>query len=223
MDPLIGASLITGLGSLAGGLFGRSGQRDANQMNYRIAAENRAFQERMSSTAYQRSAADLEKAGLNRILALGNSASTPSGAMATMQNEDAALQRGIEQATASALQARRLQQDIKIMKAQETKLNAEEDLTRAQEDIAAETIQNRRQERRESLARTVNFAAQTANTVQNTALTSHRVPGQHAESMLWTALNTGGLGPLAKSLGMSIPALRTALMAARMLRAGQKR
>ena len=85
------------LGSVVGGLFGKSGQSSANRANLRIARENRAWQERMSNTAYQRAALDLEKAGLNRILALGNSASTPAGNVATMQNENAA---GVEAASA---------------------------------------------------------------------------------------------------------------------------
>lgn len=100
-------------GSLIGGLFGRSGQDSANRQNLAIAREQMAFQREMSSTAYQRSAADLKKAGLNRILALGKPASTPSGAQATMQNKNAALQQGINQSVTTALQAKKLSQEIR--------------------------------------------------------------------------------------------------------------
>ncbi|MEM2002790.1 MAG: hypothetical protein QXT77_09115 [Candidatus Methanomethylicaceae archaeon] len=52
--------------------------------NAREARKNRKWQEEMSNTAYQRAASDLEKAGLNRVLALGSPAATPSGATASI-------------------------------------------------------------------------------------------------------------------------------------------
>lgn len=123
--PLWLPSAIGAGADIIGGLLGKSGQNSANAANLKIAQDNRDFQERMSNTAYQRSAKDLEKAGLNRILALGGPASTPAGNIATMQNKNAPLQEGISKGVSTALQAR-------LLKAQIEKIEADTGLTKAQ-------------------------------------------------------------------------------------------
>lgn len=79
------------------------------------ASDNRDFQRSMSNTSYQRAAKDLEKAGLNRVLALGGGASTPTGSMASAPDLGATI--------GSAYQARNLKtkqdQEVQTMKAQE--------------------------------------------------------------------------------------------------------
>ena len=78
-----GASLA---GSLTGQGAGFSAAAKARHFNHRMAKDQRRWQKMMSDTAFQRQSRDLEKAGLNRVLAMTQGgASTPSGASASVR------------------------------------------------------------------------------------------------------------------------------------------
>ena len=73
------------LGAIQQGIYKHIEQNAAMNYNSAEALANRNFQERMSSTSYQRAVEDMKKAGLNPILAFANGgASTPGGAGATI-------------------------------------------------------------------------------------------------------------------------------------------
>jgi len=89
------------IATVASGVAGFLGQQETNAANRELAAENNAFQERMSNTAYQRQVKDLEAAGLNPMLAYikGGGASTPTGTVIPMQN---AVSAGISSAESAS-------------------------------------------------------------------------------------------------------------------------
>jgi len=113
----LGSGIIGGITSLLGGASSARGIKAQNAANLKIAREQMAFQERMSSTAYQRSATDLQAAGLNRILALGKPASTPAGATARMENVNAPKGLAIKEAGAMAMTTARQMAEIENIKA----------------------------------------------------------------------------------------------------------
>ena len=112
--------------------------REAAQFNAKEAQLNRSFQERMSSSAYQRTMDDMKKAGVNPMLAImKGGASTPGGAQGSMQKtgslnpaggarlknmEVKMMQKNIDNATASA---KKLSQDTQTSSAQMQKLQTE--------------------------------------------------------------------------------------------------
>jgi len=124
--PQIGAAA----GSVIDGLRSENEQRNTNEMNAAEAQKNRDFQERMRSTQYQTTVQDLQKAGLNPMLAYTQGgAGTPGGSTPPqLQNK---VSTGISSAnqgaqTITALQqAQTNQAQLENLQAQTAKTKAE--------------------------------------------------------------------------------------------------
>lgn len=122
--PVLGG-LIGGPAGFAAGA-GLTGTLMTNEANQSQAAAQMGFQQQMSNTAYQRSVQDMKAAGLNPILAYKQGgATTPSGAMALMQNPLSNATDAYNNTANSAFQRSLMGEQTKKMSIEYDKVSAE--------------------------------------------------------------------------------------------------
>lgn len=133
--------------SLITGGLGYLGQLNTNTANSELAKEQMKFQERMSNTAIQRRMRDMQRGGINPILAAKYDASTPMGAMPVMQNPMSAAANSAQGMSASIATEQKLNAEIEnivqdtALKMANVELTAEQatNFTKMSEKLIEET------------------------------------------------------------------------------------
>lgn len=137
------STALAAISSFGGDYLQYRGSKDINSANTALSREQMAFQERMSSTAYQRAVKDLEKAGLNPMLALmQGGASTPAGSAAKLENPMAGMSGAAGRAIASAAGVAQLEN----VKADTDLKSATASQVRANTDLIGATVPKIQQE-----------------------------------------------------------------------------
>lgn len=159
------------LGSVAGAVGGGYLQWAAQK---NLQEDAQSFDERMSNTAYQRAVADMEKAGLNPMLAyMRGGASTPSSPMGSVSAPD------ITGALSTAQQMKRTESELATQEAQRRLITAQ-----TMESVAR--ADNTTQSTAESRARVPNISASTSKLAEETSKIKQETTSASAKAYIDT-------------------------------------
>jgi len=176
--PAVVAAGLSAAGSVLGGIFGSSGAKNANKNARELQNQNLTWQENMSNSAYQRAMMDMEKAGLNPMLAYqqGGASSPNAPAAPPVLNEKSDLARGVSGAAQAAAQIYQIQSTTAKMNGPDTaKTLADADLASAQAaQTRLNTAENMPAQAELTKAQTHQVGYQTANILAQTSLTNNQ-------------------------------------------------
>lgn len=161
---ILGSAAIGGLASIFGGISANKAQASESSLN-------RAWQEKMSNTAYQRSMKDMRTAGLNPILAYSQGGATsPPGNMARFENVG-------EKAVQSAVGAASAASAVKTERSARSKMSQEEKTLETQQGVNKASEARIRQDQATSAMAMMKLE-------QETLLLNAQVPGAQAEMFI---------------------------------------
>lgn len=156
-----------------------AGGAAANRARAREAKLNRQFQERMSSTAYQRAMADMRKAGLNPILAYQKGgASTPGGSQALQENIGA----GVSAAITSGAGVSKIGSEKKLMAANVGKVIEDTATARTQQGLNRSVAARNDQDRMTSAAN--EELTNTRNTLEAIGIPGAMIDAEYSASQM---------------------------------------
>lgn len=204
----IGNAVLGGIPGIIGGigsaLLDRSSARQQQGFNAGEAQKQRDFEERMSSTSWQRGVADMRAAGINPLLSFEQGgASTPGGAAASGQAAD------YGNVVSSALQAQQFAAQMKLLaaKAEAAHEKAGRDRTEANKTAAywlnsSNTLPSGAL--RPLMAQLVDNQMKSLSASARAALANARLfeadlPARRVTGGKWAGIVRGFIGPLANS------------------------
>lgn len=174
----------------------------SSALNYKLAKDQMKFQKKMSDTAHQREVKDLRAAGLNPILSAGGSgASTPSGALAHVENP-------LEGLSKETLQAKMNKEEINAIREQVNTQKTQQDLNsankvKAMADAKLSTEQLKAVDSLVSLQK----SQEKVNSAQAQALLYQNV-GHKLDAEIWDTDYIGKAMKFMEKLGIKIPPIK---------------